>query len=1164
MTEQLVRLAAMADLDASGYVRGAQQVDDANRQMVVSQGRVGEATQDTQRKVSETSAGFQRFMGSLDSAYRAQMQFEAGQRRLNGALEAGMINTQQHNRLMELLQQRYMQVPAAATAAATGTRNFGQMIGQAGFQIQDFTVQVGAGQSAMVALAQQGSQFLGMFGPGGAVAGAILAIGAIAYNLLSAASATDQLNKAQQELISNLEKLEDLGDTDGEAQERRIERNRREADSVYARAKAEVTAYEDRLVRERREASLIADTLRADVRAGLKDAPDLLREQEDRIAAIDAVLERTRVRLTQIEGDYDRTLTRAGRNALEKTLDWVRDTAQEAAREGARAQERFEEQRRSWAQRYDRERLDAIIKRVAEEADQEEKAQRRREEMLGQYERRERERAEREWERFGDRAASTLADVLFDALTGKAANFWQVFTRLGLRAVADVAGQLLATSIISPVAQAGASAIGANNIGSLFSGASYLSGNSINALGAQYLGLADVGPSFVGPLMPGQTVGLTATSALGMAGLGFGAGYGLSSLTGSRAVGGIGGGLSGAAYGFYMGGPVGAAIGGVAGLAGGLLGGRGNRGNPYTQGQVALVDGRLVGAAAGDNGADPSGLQSQIDQGIASLEGIRSARGLVYSRGAGLFGDRTDRTIEQAFDEIASGLRPGAGTSAASAAVLNSGRVTGADSLVELLNRADSFDALSAALRNTFTVTNEAEQQFAALSAQLDAAKSFADEFGLSLNDVTSKMAGDFNDQIRRSILGITDANALALEDQDRTNAARLDLAKRIGADINQVERLNGLERAEIVRRAEEARKAAEEKAAAEAKAAREKVVGDARSTLLDSYNREAGALRTLRDQFEGFARSLGSFRQGLLTGSLSPLDSGGRLDAARANFRDIARRAQLGDVSAIADLQGASTSYLEASQDFYASSEQYYRDFQEVQGVLEGTESLAERQAQIAGEQLSVMESQLSQLGLLNQNITSFAQALLNYTKAAGVPAPTGTSGGGGAGGGSASGSDGLPPPSSPVVGGSHSGIGDSYRLTGDTLYFPGGGSHQVAGNPQALIDAYGLVAGPNGTMIRTRAMGGYTPAGLTLTGENGPEVTDFATPGRVYTTNQLAAAMSASGDMLAELRAVRQELAALRAITAQGALAVKAAVEVGNEAQADMASTARRRSAA
>ena len=1153
MTEQLVRLAAMADLDASGYVRGAQQVDDANRQMVVSQGRVGEATQDTQRKVSETSAGFQRFMGSLDSAYRAQMQFEAGQRRLNGALEAGMINTQQHNRLMELLQQRYMQVPAAATAAATGTRNFGQMIGQAGFQIQDFTVQVGAGQSAMVALAQQGSQFLGMFGPGGAVAGAILAIGAIAYNLLSAASATDQLNKAQQELISNLEKLEDLGDTDGEAQERRIERNRREADSVYARAKAEVTAYEDRLVRERREASLIADTLRADVRAGLKDAPDLLREQEGRIAAIDAVLERTRVRLTQIEGDYDRTLTRAGRNALEKTLDWVRDTAQEAAREGARAQERFEEQRRSWAQRYDRERLDAIIKRVTEEADQEEKAQRRREEMLGQYERRERERAEREWERFGDRAASTLADVLFDALTGKAANFWQVFTRLGLRAVADVAGQLLATNIISPVAQAGASAIGANNIGSLFSGASYLSGNSINALGAQYLGLADVGPSFVGPLMPGQTVGMTATSALGMAGLGFGAGYGLSSLTGSRTAGTVGGALSGAAYGFYMGGPVGAAIGGVAGLAGGLFGGRGGRGNPYTQGQVALVDGRLVGAAAGDNGADPSGLQSQIDQGIASLEGIRSARGLVYSRGAGLFGDRTNRTIEQAFDEIASGLRPGAGTSAASAAVLNSGRVTGADSLVELLGRADSFDALSAALRNTFTVTNEAEQQFAALSAQLDTAKSFADEFGLSLNDVTSKMAGDFNDQIRRSILGITDADALALEDQARTANARLEMARKLGADIAQVERLNAIERAEIVKR-EEGKK----------KADLERTASAARSDLMTAYNREAGALRTLRDQFDGFARSLGAFRQGLLTGSLSPLDSGGRLDAARASFRDIARRAQLGDVSAIGELEGASTSYLEASRDFYASSEQYYRDFQEVQGVLEGTESLAERQARIAGEQLSVMESQLSQLGLLNQNITSFAQALLNYTKAAGVPAPTGTSGGGGAGGGSASGSDGLPPPSSPVVGGSHSGIGDSYRLTGDTLYFPGGGSHQVAGNPQALIDAYGLVAGPNGTMIRTRAMGGYTPAGLTLTGENGPEVTDFATPGRVYTTNQLAAAMSASGDMLAELRAVRQELAALRAITAQGALAVKAAVEVGNEAQADMASTARRRSAA
>jgi hypothetical protein len=45
---------------------------------------------------------------------------------------------------------------------------------QAGYQIQDFIVQVQGGQSALVAFSQQGSQLAGAFGPGGAVVGALL------------------------------------------------------------------------------------------------------------------------------------------------------------------------------------------------------------------------------------------------------------------------------------------------------------------------------------------------------------------------------------------------------------------------------------------------------------------------------------------------------------------------------------------------------------------------------------------------------------------------------------------------------------------------------------------------------------------------------------------------------------------------------------------------------------------------------------------------------------------------------------------------------------------------------------------------------------------------------------------------------------------------------
>lgn len=67
-------------------------------------------------------------------------------------------------------------VTKTAGAVSGGLRSGMQ---QAGYQIQDFIVQVQGGQSALVAFSQQGSQLAGAFGPGGAVIGAIIALGSI-------------------------------------------------------------------------------------------------------------------------------------------------------------------------------------------------------------------------------------------------------------------------------------------------------------------------------------------------------------------------------------------------------------------------------------------------------------------------------------------------------------------------------------------------------------------------------------------------------------------------------------------------------------------------------------------------------------------------------------------------------------------------------------------------------------------------------------------------------------------------------------------------------------------------------------------------------------------------------------------------------------------------
>lgn len=75
-------------------------------------------------------------------------------------------------------------VTKTASAVSGGLKSGMQ---QAGYQIQDFIVQVQGGQSALVAFSQQGSQLAGAFGPGGAVVGAFIALGSVLVGTLSTA-----------------------------------------------------------------------------------------------------------------------------------------------------------------------------------------------------------------------------------------------------------------------------------------------------------------------------------------------------------------------------------------------------------------------------------------------------------------------------------------------------------------------------------------------------------------------------------------------------------------------------------------------------------------------------------------------------------------------------------------------------------------------------------------------------------------------------------------------------------------------------------------------------------------------------------------------------------------------------------------------------------------
>lgn len=94
--------------------------------------------------------------------------------------KANTAGAQQAQQSLQSLDKTANQTSTAVNTTTANTSKLGNVMGNAGYQVQDFAVQVGAGTSALTAFSQQAPQLLGSFGPQGAVAGALVAVGAIA------------------------------------------------------------------------------------------------------------------------------------------------------------------------------------------------------------------------------------------------------------------------------------------------------------------------------------------------------------------------------------------------------------------------------------------------------------------------------------------------------------------------------------------------------------------------------------------------------------------------------------------------------------------------------------------------------------------------------------------------------------------------------------------------------------------------------------------------------------------------------------------------------------------------------------------------------------------------------------------------------------------------
>ena len=146
---------------------------------------------DVKTNIKQATADLDKMGGSVVNNIRTIDRLEVEIRQLNKALDTGRVTEaayrkgmQQINGELLLFQQRAAKAAQVekkfGAAAAGGGKNlnrFNMTLQQGGYQLQDFIVQLQGGTSFFTAFSQQGSQFASIFGPKGAVIGAVIALG---------------------------------------------------------------------------------------------------------------------------------------------------------------------------------------------------------------------------------------------------------------------------------------------------------------------------------------------------------------------------------------------------------------------------------------------------------------------------------------------------------------------------------------------------------------------------------------------------------------------------------------------------------------------------------------------------------------------------------------------------------------------------------------------------------------------------------------------------------------------------------------------------------------------------------------------------------------------------------------------------------------------------
>lgn len=427
------------------------------------------------------------------------------------------------------------------------------------------------------------------------------------------------------------------------------------------------------------------------------------------------------------------------------------------------------------------------------------------------------EASAREIERITGRSTDRIVDFaadafdrMFDRQKGGWRELWDFAVSSARKALAQMAAEALVRPIVQPIVGSvvgsvmggGASAGGGGGVG--------LGGGIGGAIQSVLSGGANLVPQAVGI---GDWIG----GGLSLAGnplasmgygvgsvLGFGSAGAQAALTGGLAaydIGAIGGSAlaSGAALSPLAATGIGAAI-LVAGLVASQMFGPKKSVGPNANAIMGYTPDNqwVVSAAGADNGGDVNAIRAEGQRAADALNkladsGVRFNRDWVgnYHIDTGLGGGA--RSAEEFVLRMAnSGGLSGDG---ALGQILGKGGFKSAEDLQDAIG----FGALYDALTTVQEPANAVADAMAELEKQLAEASEKAVRFGLDVAKLEQGFRDQFDADIQRQIDAIRNPLQAALDAFDLTAEARVETARKLGADLVKVEELNALERLRIL-----------------------------------------------------------------------------------------------------------------------------------------------------------------------------------------------------------------------------------------------------------------------------------------------------------------------------------------------------------------------------